>query len=105
MGVEPILPSEVQEIKNSQIPDYIIEAFNELIAENWNMHKSLILQKDAMSRVLEKAPEGVTSEEIFANKWFDIEPLFRSKGWKVKYDKPAYCETYEPSFEFSKGKD
>ena len=104
MSIEPIAPDDVQEVKNSQIPDYIIEAFNELIVEKWNMSSSRVLQKDAMSRALEKAPEGVTSQEIYANKWFDVEPLFRSKGWKVKYDKPAYCESYAASYEFSKDK-
>ena len=34
------------------------------------------------------------------NKYLDFEDEYRTIGWKVTYNKPAYCETYEPYFIF-----
>jgi hypothetical protein len=30
----------------------------------------------------------------------DIEDTYREAGWKVEYDKPAYCENYPANFTF-----
>lgn len=38
------------------------------------------------------------------NSWVDFEDLYRKQGWKVVYDKPAYCETYKAYFVLSKKK-
>lgn len=60
-----------------------------------------VLQKDVVSRVLLKDPT-ITSDALFKNHWMDFEPLFRRAGWRVDYDRPGYCESYEPKFVFSK---
>lgn len=39
---------------------------------------------------------------IFAEKWLDVEEIFRQVGWSVSYDNPAYNESYEPSWTFTK---
>jgi hypothetical protein len=41
---------------------------------------------------------------VFDKGWLDVESIFRAEGWKVKYDKPAYCETYKAFFVFSRKK-
>ena len=33
--------------------------------------------------------------------WFDFEDIYRGQGWKVKFDKSGYCESYDDSFEFT----
>lgn len=38
---------------------------------------------------------------VFANKWLDIEDIYREQGWRVDYDKPAYNENYQASFTFA----
>lgn len=36
--------------------------------------------------------------------WLDIEPIFRDKGWDVKYDSPVYDENFDSRYEFKKKK-
>ena len=101
--MKPIKPNEVQDEKNAKIPDAVIACVNEMIVENWHEHKARIGQDALLKRVLSRDAD-ITKEEIFANHWFDFEPLFRKVGWDVVYDKPAYNESYEASFTFSKSK-
>ena len=100
--IKPIDPENVQEAKNCDIPDVIIKVVNEMIVEKWDGSSSTIKQENIVKAV-EKRSE-YTSEEIYNNKWMDFEDLFTRAGWKVKYDKPAYCESYDATFEFSKDK-
>lgn len=38
--------------------------------------------------------------QLIKEKWLDIEDHYRKAGWKVTYDKPAYCENYDAYFKF-----
>lgn len=96
-----ITPQEAICQRMDSIPDFVIEAFNQLIVENLVGKYSTVLQKDAVAKIIALSPEKVTSNEIYKRHWLDVEDVFRKAGWTVKYDKPAYNETYEPSFEFS----
>ncbi|MFA5152589.1 MAG: hypothetical protein WC554_08535 [Clostridia bacterium] len=98
---QPITPEEVVEFKQKQIPDEVIHAFNELIALNFNGYSATIIQKDMIS-LLEK--RGFDRDIIFNHHLLDIEDIYRAAGWEVKYDKPAYCESYDAYFEFRRGK-
>lgn len=92
MSVKPISP---QEIKKT-IPDFVIEAVNELIAEKVNdKNYATVLQKHIVDRVKSK------TDQDFDYAWLDFENIFRDAGWNVNYDKPAYCESYDAYFEFS----
>lgn len=105
MPVKPLSPKEVQEKQIDNIPDFIIEAVNELIAQKIGDNDSVnITQSAIMELALKKAPEGTTRQVIYDNNWMDIEPLFRKAGWRVDYDKPAYCETYSANFTFTNAK-
>lgn len=95
----PIKPSE---IVGKHIPDAVIEVFNELISENYIGGHATVMQDDVVSRVAEKM--NVTRSHIFQKGWLNIEKLFTKAGWKVTYDKPAYNETYDANFKFSKKK-
>lgn len=93
---KPITPDEVE--RGKYIPPVVIEAFNELIAEGGGR----VLQKDVVARILAKAGGAITSEEIFKKGWLDVEGMYREAGWNVVYDKPAYCETYDANFTFTR---
>lgn len=105
--IKPIRPDEVQNKANAEIPDFVIRAVNELIAKNWDGSSCTILQKDIVSRAkdfqeeesMEKRAYMITA---FDYDWLNFEGLYASVGWKVYYDKPAYCETYDASFKFEK---
>lgn len=102
---KPIKPEDVEKLKKAQIPNEVIEAFNELIAENWTGSSSTVYQKDVVNRILKKFnhPNPKYMEKrIFNKKWLDVEKIFINAGWKVKYDKPAYCESYSAYFRFTR---
>ncbi len=90
---KPITPSEVA--SGTHIPDEVIAAFNELIAEG----SGNVKQGAVVTRIMAKMPD-VTRSQIFERGWLDIEGAFRKAGWKVEYDKPGYCESYEAYWTF-----
>lgn len=101
--VKPIRPDEIGEHKARIFPDFVLKAFNDLLAENFSHGSAKILQKNAIQRILQYG--NMTQEErgqIFDNGWLNVEEIYRDAGWKVKYDKPGYCESYDAFFEFSK---
>jgi hypothetical protein len=99
MAAKPITPQEVILLKTSTIPDAIFEAFNELIAENFNGHTSSFTEKKVVARIVQK---GISSKTAYDNNWLDVETLYQKAGWKVEYDKPGYNESYEAYFSFSR---
>ena len=98
--IKPITPTEVASAKSSKIPDEVIKAFNDLIVTEWDGHSAVIHQDEICTLVAERLK--VKRQTVFANKWLDVEDIFRQAGWKVEYDKPGYNETYEATFTFSK---
>ena len=106
-NIKLITPSEVDDVKTAKIPDAVFEAFNEMIAENWDGSQSIVKQPAVMLRVLEKLKQDfpeITRQDVFDKKWLDVEHFFRKAGWKVEYDKGAYYDTYDPYFTFEKGR-
>lgn len=99
MTIKPISPNEVQGVKNSKIPEGIIKIFNDLIVIKWDGRVAYFTQDEAV-KLCEEA--GFNMKEVYANKWLDIEPLYRSLGWDVSWDKPGYNESYPANWEFTK---
>lgn len=97
-NVKPIKPSEVGEMKRKIFPDAAFEAFNELILQGFCDGSVTILQKNAVALMVKK---GLKSDEIFSKNWLDVEEAYRSAGWDVEFDSPAYCESYDASFKFT----
>jgi hypothetical protein len=99
MTIKPIKPSEVVDLKKNLFPDFVIEAFNELIAKNFRNKESVVRQLDVVNLILEKN-SNVTENDISNNNWLDVEDAYRSEGWSVEYDKPGYNESYPATFTF-----
>ena len=100
--VEPIKPKEVVGKKKEALPDEVIEAFNELIAEHWKNKSSSFLQRKVIARIQQKMGAGVISgQEICDKGYLDVEAIYIKAGWDVKYNSPAYNESYSESFDFS----
>ncbi len=99
----PITPQEAIEKKNASFPDEIIDAFNELIAQDFDGFSATVYQKDVVA-LIKKKLKIESSDVIFKKKWLDVEPIFRKAGWEVDFDKPGYNESYEPCFKFSRKK-
>jgi hypothetical protein len=104
--VLPIKPPDLNRLKKEhdllvarKIPSGIIRIFNEEIVANSNGRGvSYVKQPVIVARIVKEL--NIPSADIFANKWLDVEILFKEAGWKVSYDKPAYCESYDASWTF-----
>ena len=92
-----VAPSEIVEKKPEPIPGFVLDAVNELIAENMNKGTATIYLKDLYDKLRASGNGSIKAV------WLNFEDIYRTKGWKVRYDQPAYCETYDAYFEFSGG--
>lgn len=108
--VVPLKPGAVADLslkaEIDNVPDYVIEIVNALIVKNFarSVQAARIMQAEVINAIL-NCPEGLAREltrhQLFAEKMLDFEEVFRSHGWRVSYDRPAYNENYEASFKFS----
>jgi len=98
--MEPIRPEEVGAAKAKAVPDAVIDVFNQLIVKHFSGRSAVIRQDEALAAIM--VVMNCDRHSVFTNKWLDVEEAFRAAGWKVKYDKPGYCESYEATFTFSR---
>jgi hypothetical protein len=97
----PITPKEAAGLKQSQIPEEVYNAFNELITKNLRHGYACFRQDDVVKlikRNMQLNPE--MRQELFDIQWLNIEEIYRKAGWKVEYDRPGYNENYPASFSF-----
>jgi len=100
--IKPITPNEVVSHKaHVVIPDYVFEAFNYLISKNFRNGSATVTQNEVVKHIIAARHETITSDYLFINHFLDVEDVYREAGWKVEYDKPAYCETYQAVFKFT----
>ncbi len=100
--VKPITPAEARQKQVEQIPDFVFEAFNELIAQKIGDHKSVtILLKDAIGLIMKKAPPNTTENMLLASNWLDVEQAYSDAGWRVGFDSPGYGDSYPSQFKFT----
>jgi hypothetical protein len=102
MSAEPITPENVVQHKKTQIPECVIQTFNDLIALNWNGYEAVVKQEQIVEHLV--SVHKVDRNIIFLQHYLDIEDIYRKAGWVVEYDKPAYNESYDAYFTFSKKK-
>lgn len=110
----PIKPKDITKAKLQTIPEEVFEAFNELIVKNFSDGESTVKQGEIINLMIEKLMRIDSNDlpdhakhlknQIFDNHWLDIEDDYRKVGWVVSYDRPGYCESYEPSWTFTKKK-
>lgn len=98
--VKPITPAEAE--KGTAKPDFVIKAFNDLIAHNMHNGQARFTQYEVIQRIAQEAGFQLLVSDIYSSGWLDVEPLYREAGWTVEYDKPGYCETYKAFFIFRK---
>ena len=105
----PIKPENAEEKRKDNIPEEVFEAFNKLIVQNLSDGRSSFLKNDAMYEILKNPPKefldmdsNLVRQKIYDLKYLDVEESYRDAGWNVKYEGPAYWETFEDYFEFIK---
>lgn len=98
---KPITPGEVSKKKAADMPDQVIEAFNELIAKHWDGKASSFKQTEIVDLIVSRME--VRRGAVFDNGWLNVEELYEKAGWEVDYDQPGWAdEHYEPVFTFTK---
>lgn len=96
----PIKPHEVVAQKKQYLPEEVFQAFNQMIAQNWDGSQATFTQREILARLVEVV--NMNRSEIYERRYLDVEPCYRAEGWEVEYDKPGYNETYEATFTFRK---
>lgn len=94
----------------TNIPDFVIEAVNALLRQEYSEGSATIKQDDLIKEIIRTWPEDLPvspsksskRDMIFNKKWLEIEEEFNKAGWKVEYDKPGYNEDYDAHWNFSK---
>ena len=95
--LKPISPNDV--VLARVFPDEVIQAFNELITQNYSHGRAVLSQAAIVERLMEL---GIPRPAIFEKGFLDVEDVYRAEGWFVDYDKPGFNESYEPTFYFSR---
>ncbi|MBR5419174.1 hypothetical protein IK110_02910 [Candidatus Saccharibacteria bacterium] len=100
-----ISPKEAEKLHiEAVVPPEVFEAVNQLLAERVSDGGSIVIRQDEIvslaKKLLKKAGKPFKARDFYDKGWLNFEPYYRQKGWKVVYDKPAYCEDYEPTFAF-----
>jgi hypothetical protein len=98
----PISPDEVVKAKGGIIPNFVYQAFNNLIAKYWDGRSAVVKQPEVVGYIVKLCPNAIGRPDVFDKGWLDVEEVYRAAGWKVKYDKPGYNESYDAYFVFSK---
>jgi phosphoenolpyruvate synthase/pyruvate phosphate dikinase len=97
---KPITPNEVIELKQTILPKEVFEAFNQMIAAEWDGNMAVVKQNAVSEIIAEKM--NISTSEVYSLGYLEIETIYQKYGWNVEYDKPAYYETYGATFTFSK---
>ena len=98
-------PEDVLKKRVETIPDYVIDAFNDLLTENYQEDETIIEQEDVIRKILEYSTDDeLTRETIFKKHYLDIENLYRNNGWEVNYKKPMFNEHFKAYFVFKSKK-
>ena len=101
-----ITPEEAEKAKKSSIPDYVFQAFNELLAENFYDVGTIIYQHEVLKRIINLYPSIIENDKdsivnsLFVNHWLDIEKFYQRAGWEVTFHKPTYYEDFDPYYNF-----
>lgn len=87
--------------EGKHLPEGVIEAVNDLLLKSGSKNYISLTATAVREAICERM--GVTAQTLNKNKhWLEFEPFYRAAGWKVVYDRPGYCESYEASYNFSR---
>jgi len=101
MTVKPITPAEAKSLYGANIPDFVFEAFNEVIGKKGSQHCSFMITFDEIVPVILKhGGDLVDRNKIFNENMLDIEPHYQQAGWDVKFIKQPHPERQPHYFMF-----
>jgi hypothetical protein len=80
--VKPISPNEVVEQQEPEIPDGVIEVFNEFIAKEFKNGKAVIEGTKILAAIALRC--HISKGSCVRNGWLDVDSVFQKAGWVVK---------------------
>lgn len=100
--VLPLTPKKAKELWVETLPDFVIEAVNHFIGLRYGGDTTsfYIKQDELIKEMLATGPEDLKRDDLFEKHYLDFESIFEESGWEIKYDKPAYNESYEAYWRF-----
>lgn len=101
MKTNAVTPKELGATAGDDIPEVVIKAVNNLLKKQYRRGRSVTLKQDDIVDEILRLEEDTHRDHIFDYGWLDFEPVFERAGWRVDYDKPAYCESYPAIFKFT----
>ncbi len=87
--IKPIRPESLVREKARHIPEGVIGAFNQLIAENYRDGSAKVRQPDLVKLFVNYQIDPV---EATKRGWLNIEDLYRDSGWKVTYQAHSHVD-------------
>lgn len=97
--VKPITPSEAAREQTKVMPDAVIQVFNQLIVAHYLNGLASFSQDEVVFLLIGR---GFSRQQIFHEGLLNIGEIYRSAGWEVVYDIPAYNESYPATFKFKR---
>ena len=95
--IKPITPESITATKEDLIPDEVIQAFNEMIAEKWDGSESHFKRNEIVARIKTKM------DIEFDCSYLDVEKIYEDLGWVVKYESASRGDSdFPPYFTFTK---
>lgn len=99
----PVSPSEAIALKNDLVPNFVFEAFNEIIIKNIKQNGvAKVEQDEVLELIVNKSSGTLSRQDVFEKSFLDVESHYRKSGWIVSYDSPAYYENYKAYYIFKK---
>jgi hypothetical protein len=108
VAVKPFSPADALASKATVIPEPVVTAVNQLLAERYTgRSKVTFTLKELKARVMRNLDinedDGGPGPALnYPNYVWDFETLYQGHGWDVKYDAPGYNESYDGFYVFKK---
>lgn len=101
--IQPITPEEAFEQNRAEIPDFVIEIVNELLAKRYSARGQTVTirQDELVKLIMEKGDIPKEQESVvFEKRYLDFEDLYDKTGWDVSFNKPSIDNSYKAFFKF-----
>ena len=103
-SIKPITPKEIEDNLVDIFPEAVIQAFNELIRENYKVNGTTTFTLNAVKKTIKLIDPSANINELIDKGKLDVESLYRKNGWSVSYHSPDRDENFEEHFSFRKKK-
>lgn len=82
-------PKAAKELNLKSIPDFVFEAFNNLLIKNYDDYCVILHVKDVTEEIIKVCtiPGGILEDDIYKNGWLNVEYEYRRNGWDVEYER------------------